>query len=130
MTERRQPEKRPVKLVLPLPANVANRRMHWRVKQRKKKAYWNELTNRLYARLIPKPPPEAPPVCRISVKLYVGNWMDQDNAMARLKWMLDWLAAYDYIADDNPKALKWDGMPEQEIDRSNPRVELTLEAIP
>ena len=46
--------------------------------------------------------------------------------MARLKWPLDWLTRAGYIADDSAPSLRWAGMPEQEIDRKNRRVEITL----
>jgi hypothetical protein len=120
----------PIRLTLPLPPNIANQRKHWRAKQRQKTEYWEDLSIRYHMREIPRPPwPQPPARARIAVKLYVWNWMDQDNAMARLKWILDWLQAWDYIADDAPHALEWAGMPDQEIDRKDPRVEVTVEEL-
>jgi len=113
-------------LTVPLPPNAANARRHWRVALKEKKAYWERLA------LMKRPPPDCylpPLVAHISVTMYVHNIMDPDNAMARLKPLLDWLVAWDYIADDSPKALKWAGLPEQVIDRKNPRVVLEIKSI-
>jgi hypothetical protein len=114
-----------ITMTVPLPPNAANSRRHWRTAQREKKAYWQAL--RVLQRMRQIPPPPVAPYDRasISVHLYVHNYMDSDNAAARLKPLLDWLQP-DYIADDSYRALEWAGVPAQTIDRRNPRVVLTL----
>ena len=75
------------------------------------------------------PWPDAAPPERASIKvrMYLGARMDHDNAMARLKFLLDWLVMSHYIADDSPKRLEWEGLPEQVVKRDgNYRVEITL----
>jgi hypothetical protein len=119
----------PIRLTLPLPPNVANQRVHWRAKLKQKNSYWNVCSTLRHARKVPRPPADWPPLkARIAVRLFVWNTMDPDNAMARLKWVLDWLQAWDYIADDSPSALEWAGMPEQQIDRKDQRIEIELTA--
>ena len=66
---------------------------------------------------------------RIKVTLFGWNRMDADNLMARLKWPLDWLVHANFIDDDGPDFLDWEGMPTQVVDRKNPRVEIELEAL-
>lgn len=53
--------------------------------------------------------------------------MDDDNAMRRLKPLLDWLVGHGYLSGDSRKQIKWVGIPDQVIDRENQRVELTIE---
>ena len=114
-------------LELPLPENLGNARMHWRVKLARKKAYWQTLNTLLAAKKLPKPPAEPITPALASVHFYVWNVMDRGNAMARLKWIEDWLTAHGYIADDSPEHLDYAGFPEQTIDRRNQRVEVTVE---
>jgi hypothetical protein len=116
-----------VRLVLPLPLNLANSRMHWRRKHLHKKDYWELLNTLLMAREIPKPPRRAPIKARISATLYMWSPMDDGNAMNRMKWVEDWLAAWGYITDDSKKHLEWTGFPEQVIDRKDPRLVIEIE---
>jgi hypothetical protein len=102
--------------------------MHWRVKQREKRDYWGTLDLLLHARQLPQPPQEAPERATISATMYLGNYMDDGNAMNRMKWIEDWLKAWGYIRDDSKKHLEWAGFPVQHIDRKNPRIEIELEA--
>jgi hypothetical protein len=113
-----------VRLVLPLPPNAANLRRHWRVALKEKKAYWRTLNMLAAAARFPVPPAPFDPA-RISAHLFVWNPMDDDNAMHRMKVVLDWLKG-PYIVDDSRKHLQWAGVPEQTIDRRNPRVEVTV----
>lgn len=115
-----------LRLVLPLPENLANARLHWRAKLARKKAYWRKLD--LIRPALPPAPPAPLARAEIRATLYLYNPMDDDNAMARLKWAVDWLAGL-YIAGDARKALKWVGIPEQVIDRKRPRVELVISAL-
>ncbi len=114
-----------MRFVLPLPVNLGNARMYWRKKTRLKRDYGLECT--VAMRL--KWPVRGEPWKRatISAHFYVWNLMDDDNAMARLKWPLDWLVTSGYIVDDSRKVLTWSGLPEQTIDRKNQRLVITLE---
>ena len=111
---------------LPLPPNMGNMRLHWRQRNRKKKDYW--LRCDIAMRL--KWPSRGQPWERatISAHFYVWNLMDDDNAMSRVKFPVDWLVNQGYIVDDSRKVLTWTGLPEQTIDRKNQRLEITLEA--
>lgn len=110
--------------VLPLPKNVANNRAHHMVEYRQKKRYKRSCTAR-YPRKWSRPMERA----RLSATFFVWNLMDQtDNLPARLKFPQDWLVERGYILDDHPDCLTL-GDVRQEIDRSDQRVEITLEAV-
>jgi hypothetical protein len=113
-----------VRLVLPLPPNAANLRRNWRKVYSEKRAYWDSLNMLEAAGRFDKP---AAPIerARISAHLYVWSFMDDDNAMSRMKIAIDWLKGA-YIVDDSRKHLQWEGLPEQTIDRKNPRVVLRI----
>lgn len=115
-----------VRLVLPLPPDFSNARRHWRVQLAAKKAYWEQLNLLLAARQIEAPPRVPIRRARVTATLYVWSVLDLDNAFARLKWALDWLVGHGYIADDNPRVLRWEHTPRQIVDRQNRRVELVL----
>lgn len=122
-----------IRLTLPLPPNIANGRMHWRTKDRKRQAYMTHCyifgMDTRPAVLNAAGKPELPfPKALIAVKVYLVQKMDADNLMARLKWPIDWLVSDGWIADDGPDYLEWVGMPTQAIDRKAPRVEIELEA--
>jgi hypothetical protein len=112
-------------LELPMPLNIANARMHWRVKANARRAYYSTLDTMLAAKLLP-PPPQSPIAHpRIASVMTLGNKMDHDNAMARHKWPCDWLQRRGYIAND--KDLEWAGLPTQRVTRSSPsKITLTL----
>jgi hypothetical protein len=119
---------REMRFVFPMPPNLANGRMHWRVKHKAKTDYWRILDfgQRLFPRLPDKPFEKA----TISVVLRLGHAMDDDNAMARVKWALDWLVTRGYIVDDKRKNLKWEGLPEQIVKRDGCyRLEITLREV-
>jgi hypothetical protein len=67
---------------LPLPDNVANGRMHWRAKAKRKAAYYDQLD------------------ALEMIEMRTVRRMDHDNAHARLKWVLDWLQTRGYMAND------------------------------
>lgn len=119
-----------IHLVLPLPPRLTNsakgRSRHWRALENEKKAYWERLD--LLRMLRKLPPPPAAPIehAEATAVLYLWNPMDDDGAMARMKWPMDWLKRSGYIRDDRRKNLRWTGLPDQEIDRKNPRVELEI----
>lgn len=111
-------------LTVPLPPNAANLRRSWRVALREKKAYWRTL-DMIYLTALPRAPAAPFDPATIAVHFYVWSLMDPDNAMHRLKPLLDWMKGL-YIGDDGPKRLKWAGLPEQTIDRRNQRVVVTV----
>jgi hypothetical protein len=115
-----------MKLVVPMPINLANSRMHWRVRHRKKEAYWALLNTLKGTKNIPRPPRQPPLKATISAVMYLHNPMDDGNAMGRMKWVEDWLTSWGYITDDSKKHLEWTGFPKQVIDRKNPRIEIEL----
>lgn len=122
----------PLTLELPLPPNLANARMHWRVKLKEKKAYYALCDQRQLLKQIP-PPPRAPlSRAAITAIAYMGATMDMGNLMHRVeKWPCDWLKTRGYIEDDGPKCLRWLGFPEQHIKRDgNYRIVLTLTPEP
>ena len=116
-----------MKLIFPMPPNLANSRMHWRTKHNAKKSLWAYMDVRqIFDIGFPKPPREPMAKATISSVMYLGGAMDDDNAMNRHKWLLDWLKSRGYIMDDRKKCLTWAGLPEQVIDRKNQRIEITL----
>ena len=112
--------------VLPLPPNRANARWHWRTEKQKKDT-WFTHADALYR--VSKEPPMAPGKTRVTAKLYTWNKMDIDNLFGRVKWPMDWLVRRGYLADDDPDSIEWAGIPKQEVDRKNQRIEITLEEI-
>lgn len=120
-----------MKLVLPLPENRANRKgsTHWaRVKgdrdayvQAAKVAVWQQAKAGARAAL-------ADGHVAVTATLYVWARMDDDNAVARLKWPLDVLKKTGVIHDDKRPWCRLTGIPEQVIDRKHQRVELVIEA--
>ena len=111
----------PWSFTLPLPPNLANGRMHWAQKNRKRVAYL-EGCDRRY----PADPATTLPKAEVSVTLYVWSEMDRDNAYARVKWALDWLVMRGYVVDDSPAHLEL--QVSQAIDRKNQRLEIKVEA--
>ena len=65
----------------------------------------------------------------VTAKLYVWSQMDDDNAVARLKWVLDALKLSGLVRDDKRPWCSLTGIPAQEIDRSKQRVEIWLEKV-
>lgn len=114
-------------LELPMPPNMANSRMHWRAKDRKRREYYTHATTVLLLGLgVPKRPIVK---ARVRVTLYVWAMMDYDNMMARLKWPLDVLVKSGWLEDDGPDHLEFAEMPTQVVDRKNQRVAIELEAV-
>lgn len=127
-----------ITLTVPMPVNIANGRMHHMVKHRTKVAYWRELDllaqldrSRILDRTntpcrVPEPPASPLSPVRIDSVLYLGATMDDDNALARLKWVADWLKTRKYIRDDKRPHCRFT-VPEQIVKRDgNYRVELTI----
>ncbi len=114
-----------MKIVLPLPPNIANSRMHWRVKNRERRAYMDLCS--VFADF--DEPDLVRKVTAITATIYHTHTMDQDNAMARLKWPVDWMVRNGFLVDDDPDHLVWTGVPTQvKCKKDERRVEFVLEA--
>lgn len=116
-----------ITLTFPLPVNLANARMHWAQKLRRHNDWKTRaLVEERALRVRPKRPMTK---VRVSAVIHVGRvLMDHDNAVARLKWCLDFMIERGLIVDDSPKYLSWAGFPEQR--QGNPkRVTLTVEEL-
>jgi hypothetical protein len=121
-----------IRLTVPMPPLMTNRTgrqsRHWRAVERAKRRYWAALDERQNCGLIPPPLPR--PLDRASLRsvMYLGAPMDDDNAVARHKWILDWLRTRGYVRDDRRKVLTWAAFPDQIIKRGQEyRIELVLE---
>lgn len=113
--------------VMPMPPNLANGRMHWAKKHKERTNYFGSLNIRQAAGMLPKPPASPPSKAKIRAKMFLGAPMDHDNAVARLKWAVDWLVAERYLAGDRPGQLEWENFPQQVIKRNKDyRIELTV----
>jgi hypothetical protein len=107
-----------------MPPNMANGRLHWRVKYRRQKEWQaRALVFEKQLRGVHVPLEQV----RVTAVLYPHQRMDDDNAIARLKWCLDLLVKCQVIVDDKRPHCELAGIPEQIIDRKNPRVELTVD---
>lgn len=120
-------------ITVPMPPNLTNRssgKSHWRVIHREKKSYAKRLDELQLVGLIP-PPPLAPlQKAMVCSTMHLGNAMDDDNALARHKPLMDWLKTRGYIADDRKKCLSWHSLPQQIVKRDgNYRIELTLRPL-
>lgn len=134
------PYNEPLRFVLPLPPALGNARMHWRVRQAEKKRYAVQLEVARHAARVglagavfqfPKKPRRPIECALISAHLVMWNPMDDDNAMSRMKFLLDWLVRESYLADDRRTNLRWTGLPTQEVTRAHHalRVELTITPV-
>jgi hypothetical protein len=124
MTERGE-----LRFTFPLPPNIANARMHWRVKLRAKKDFFaNADTMQMFGDF-PPPPKQRISKARIRAKVYAWNKGDTGNVMNRMKWIEDWLVTRGYLEDDSEKHLQWEGFPEQLISRKVKQVEITITPV-
>jgi hypothetical protein len=111
----------------PMPPNLANGRMHWATKHKKRAAFMKALDDRQGAGLIPRPPETRWRHVELSSVMTLHQAMDPDNAVARHKWAIDWLVTRGYLADDAALNVRWNGFPTQIISRSKPaEIELTI----
>lgn len=120
-----------------MPPNLANNKIHWRTRKKWQDQYKGTLDYMLLRANAKKPPVgeyvvppslEAPfDHATVTVHLVLFNPMDDDNAMARMKFLMDWLVTRGYLVDDSRKHMAWSGIPTQEIRRDIPAyVELTI----
>jgi Holliday junction resolvase RusA-like endonuclease len=114
-------------LVLPLPLNLGNSRLHYMAKHRKKEAYWEQLDLRKSARMIPGPPLTPPSRAAVDICLYVWTKNDPDNKYSRVKFALDWLRTRGYIAGDREDQIEL--VVTQKVDRKNQRMQVTITPI-
>lgn len=112
-----------IRLDLPEPPNIANARLHWRAKHRKRKAYMHDAYYLAVAQH--RPPKEPPEHVKIRAHLRLWNLRDEDNLTASIKWALDALRGA-YFVDDDPAHLTLESVT-QEIDRKNRGLTLTIE---
>ncbi len=116
-----------MKITLPLPPNMANKSWgHWTKKHKAQKAYMVlcMLKHKCHGGTLP-----AGIRKEITATIYNTRLMDQDNAMARLKWPVDWINRTGFIVDDDPDHLVWTGLPTQvKCKKDERRVEFVLEA--
>ena len=117
-----------MKLVLDLPPDLANARMHWRTKHARQRIYCEACDNRQLIGLLP-PPGEPLVRAKVTAHFQMHNEMDWDNLFARLKWALDWLVTRGYLVDDSPKVIPECPTVTQEIDRKNKRLAITLDPV-
>ena len=137
----------PLVIVAPMPDNVTNKARgstHWRRGYNAQQAYWRTLD--LLAGAAPSaatvfviPPAPDVPLHRVLVtsSMVVGGAMDDDNAMARHKWLADWLVANGYVATDRRErkrdgaSFRWAEPPAQRVSRKELwRITLTLTPLP
>jgi hypothetical protein len=107
--------------------------MHWAVKDKKRSDYFSAcaLAALISAKGGEHDPKkwDAPEKARVKATIYCGGKMDHDNAIARLKWPIDWLVRCAYLKDDTQARLDWDWPIRQVVKRDdNYRVEFELEA--
>jgi hypothetical protein len=97
----------------PMPPNKANGRGAWRVDYSLRELFFEQCDYLAEHRFLPPSPPVPFERATISAELFLKREMDDDNAMARLKHISDWLVKRGYIVDDKRKCLTWDGIPIQ-----------------
>lgn len=121
-------------LCVPMPPTLTNsgkgRSRHWRVLEREKQGYWTHLAYidhicRLSSFgdvpwLIPAPPRARFASVWVESYMVLGGAMDDDNAVARHKWLLDWLVAHGYLASDRRTCVRWAAFPTQLVTRKQP----------
>lgn len=121
---------RAVVVELPLPPNRANDRSHWRKVAREKEAYYEAARVLLVNQTGPVRRKQTKAFrIRLTATLYVWSLSDPDNAVSRLKWPIDALVAHGLLYEDRGVYLDL-AMPEQVIDRANPRVVMELQSVP
>lgn len=120
-------------LTVPMPPRLTNGSAmtgHWRGRHARKLAYKRELDERQQAGLLPPPPARPLTHAILASVMVLGAAMDDDNALARHKVVLDWLVSRGYLAGDSRKHVRWAGLPEQRVTRkAAPSITLTLTSI-
>ena len=140
---------RAITFVVPMPPTLTNsgrgRSRHWRHAHAEKLDYWQRLDAiQAVGKLAGGgwcgfiiPPPPATPLHRVtlSAAMVLRGGMDDENAAARAKPLLDWLVTRGYLATDRRERKKdgascrWAAFPGQRVTRKlddPPRITLTL----
>jgi hypothetical protein len=117
---------------VPMPPTLTNsgtgRSRHWWSVNDEKKRYYRQLDELQLAGFIEKPPRRAIGTATVRSLMTLGGKMDDDNAMARHKWPIDWLATRGYIRSD--RLLRWTALPTQVVKRGGEySIELTIAQI-
>jgi hypothetical protein len=108
-------------LMLPMPRRMANgSHGHWSYKLAMQNQYIGVLNAMQCARLVPAPPKEPPQCAQLASHLFLRSEMDDDNALARLKWPIDWLVNNHYLAGDKRKNLR-NSIPLQTVTHREPQ---------
>lgn len=113
----------------PLPPRVLNagNKAHWSVTHGQKQRYYATCDLMQKLGMLPKPPARPFKQAALTSLMRLGAWMDDDNAMARHKFVLDWLKTRGYVTDDRKKNIRWTALPEQKVGRKQKyNIELTL----
>jgi len=117
---------------VPMPPTLTNsgrgRSRQWWALHAEKKRYWRQLDERQTAGLIPIPGKR--PIGRATVRstMTVAARNDDDNAVSRHKWVIDWLATRGYLVND--RLLRWSTFPEQIVRQTDePMIELTITRV-
>ena len=111
----------------PMPENLANSRMHWAVKDLKRRAFFDLCDAKQAAKQLPAPPSAPWEFSIAHVTMFLAGHMDDDNAGNRNKWIWDWLKTRGYIVNDSRRHLRQTGYPSQVVKRDgNYRVEVRL----
>jgi hypothetical protein len=77
--------------------------------------------------VVPPVPVEPLTAVWLTSDMVLGGAMDDDNAVARHKWLIDWLVARGYLASDRRTCVRWAAFPTQTVSRKQPaRITLTL----
>lgn len=117
----------------PSQTNASGASRHWRSQYSARKNYAKQLDELQSVGRIPPPPKDPWTKSSIASVMHLGAAMDDDNAMARHKPLLDWLKTRGYIVDDRKKNLVWEGLPTQVIRRARPgehyRIVLTMRLL-
>jgi hypothetical protein len=119
--------------LMPIPPQRANFRGSWQKSHGQKLRYWQQLDNLVLQKLLPRRPLKPWPHATITAHFTMRSvHMDQDNALARCKWAVDWLTQRHYLAGDTPSCLTWTGIPTQSSTKGTglePSLELTVTAL-
>lgn len=118
-----------VEFRFPMPPHIGNARGHWRARHGKKQQFYSTCDLMQKLKLLPAPPRRPWGQVTASSVMHLGAMMDDDNALARHKYVLDWLKTRGYLADDRRTNIEWARLPEQIIGRKQ-KYEIVLTLTP
>lgn len=115
-----------MKLVLPVPPNRANARLHWVATHKERKKYELDVYHYLITQKIKKF--KTPYFVEWQADFFLTKLYDADNLVSLLKWPIDALVKCGIMEDDSPKHAWPSGFPTQtKCKKTEVRLELTLE---